>query len=111
MKFSGKIMMIFLIAYLDFRNWLLNPLRHSTPYKNFNFKIRRDQEKISYERRVYESADDKTPSILGYISNINGKQNLCHKELNELFVDTDIKFYSGWDWLGSSLVSYSQVRS
>ena len=26
--------------------------------QNFDFKIRRDHEKISYERRVYESVDD-----------------------------------------------------
>ena len=27
---------------------------------NFDIKIRRDNEKISYERRVYESVDDKS---------------------------------------------------
>ena len=30
--------------------------------KNFNFRIRRDHGKISYERHVYESVDDKSQS-------------------------------------------------
>ena len=29
---------------------------------NFDFKIRRDHGKISYERRVYESVDDRSLS-------------------------------------------------
>ena len=33
-------------------------------------------EKNSYERRIYESLDDKTP-VLRYISKIKGKQNSC----------------------------------
>ena len=33
-----------------------------TPDKNFDLKIRRDHEKISYERRVYESVNDKRVS-------------------------------------------------
>ena len=50
--------------------------------KNFDFKIRRDHGKISYERRVYESVYDKSQSwdILGYISKIDEKQNSCNKE-------------------------------
>ena len=28
--------------------------------QNFNFKIRRDHKKISYERRDYESVDEKS---------------------------------------------------
>ena len=31
--------------------------------KNFNFNIKRDQQKISYERRVYESVDEKSLSL------------------------------------------------
>ena len=30
--------------------------------QNFDFKIRRDYEKISYERRAYESVDDRSLS-------------------------------------------------
>ena len=30
---------------------------YSTFYQNFDFKIRREHQKISYERRVYESVD------------------------------------------------------
>ena len=36
-------------------------------------KKERITEKNSYERRAYESVDDR--SLLGYISKINGKQN------------------------------------
>ena len=28
--------------------------------KNFDFDLRRDHQKISYERRAYESVDDKS---------------------------------------------------
>ena len=34
--------------------------------QNFNFKIK-EHGKISYERQVYESADDRSLSFLGYI--------------------------------------------
>ena len=30
--------------------------------KNFNFNLRRDPQKISYERRAYESVDEKSLS-------------------------------------------------
>ena len=46
----------------------------------YRFKIKRDQEKNSYERCVYESVDDKEP-ILGYISKIDGRQNSGGKVL------------------------------
>ena len=44
-----------------------NPFSHSghcigPPSKNFNFSLRRDRKKISYERRAYESVDDKSLS-------------------------------------------------
>ena len=32
-------------------------------------------EKNSYERRAYESVDDGSPSVLGYILKMNRKQN------------------------------------
>ena len=38
--------------------------------------------KISYERRVYESRDNKSLSWDRYISNFDGKQNSCNKGLN-----------------------------
>ena len=41
---------------------------------NFDFKIRRDHGKISYEGRVSEAVDDKG-LILGYISKIYGKND------------------------------------
>ena len=46
---------------------LFNPLLHIGHYsvrmaKNFNFKMRRDNKKISYERRVYESVFDNSLS-------------------------------------------------
>ena len=45
----------------------LNPLLHTGHYcvrmtKIFDFKIRRDHQKISYGRRVYESVDDSSLS-------------------------------------------------
>ena len=33
-----------------------------TTTKNFNLSLRRDHQKISYERRAYESVDDKSLS-------------------------------------------------
>ena len=42
--------------------------------KNFDLKKEGIIEKIFYERRAYESVDDRKP-LLGYISKINGKQN------------------------------------
>ena len=35
--------------------------------KNFNFNLRRDHQKISYEHRNYESVDEKSLAILGYV--------------------------------------------
>ena len=45
----------------------INPLLHTGHYcvrmtQNFDFKIRRDHQKNSYERRVYESVDDSSIS-------------------------------------------------
>ena len=36
--------------------------------QNFNFKIRRDQLKISYERRDYESVDEKSLSWANFLA-------------------------------------------
>ena len=47
--------------------------------RNFDFKMRRDNRKISYEHLLYESVDNN--SLLGYISNIRGKNNSGHKGL------------------------------
>ena len=46
-------------------NSLINPLLHTNVCKygqNFDFIIRRDNQKISYDCRVYESVDDTGPS-------------------------------------------------
>ena len=56
--------------YVSIKNTLLpiNPLAmplcdESVTYcQNFDFKIRRDHQKISYERRDYESVDEKSLS-------------------------------------------------
>ena len=48
--------------------------------QNFDFKIRRDQEKISYECRAYDSVDDRSLSW-GYISKIYEMNNSGHKGL------------------------------
>ena len=37
--------------------------------------------KISYERRAYESVDDRSLPSLGYFSSINGKNNSGHEGL------------------------------
>ena len=50
--------------------------------QNFDFKIRMDYGKHSYERRAYESVDDRSLYILGYISKIDRKNNSGHKGLN-----------------------------
>ena len=41
--------------------------------KNFNFNLRRDPHKISYERRAYESVDEK--SLLSYVTKNDEKKN------------------------------------
>ena len=56
--------------------------------QNFDVKIRRDHEKNSYERRAYESVDDRS-IILGYISKIYEKNNSGHEELKKIL---EIKF-------------------
>ena len=38
------------------------PAHWCTYCQNFDSKIRRDHQKISYERRVYESVDDRSLS-------------------------------------------------
>ena len=52
-------------------------------------------EKISYERRPYESVNDRSHVLLGYISKINGKQNSGTNELIKwkkyVFLSTFIK--------------------
>ena len=50
----------------------------SVPYmarsaKNFDFNLRKDHNKISYERRDFESVDEKSLSIL----------RLCHGKLRK----------------------------
>ena len=42
--------------------------------RNFNFNLRRDSQKISYERRAYESVERKEP-ILGYVTKNDEKKN------------------------------------
>ena len=59
--------------------------RISSVWPKFRFKKRRDKWKNSYERRVYESVDDKSLYILGYISKIDGKNNSGNKGLNITF--------------------------
>ena len=41
--------------------------------KNFNSILRRDHEKIFYERRAYESVDEKKP-ISGYVRKTTKKR-------------------------------------
>ena len=48
--------------------------------QNFDSKIRRDHQKISYERRDYESVDEKKP-ILGYVLKNYEKKNSGTKGL------------------------------
>ena len=48
--------------------------------QNFDFKIRRDHGKISYERRVYESVDDMSLS-LAISRKFTEKNNSGHKGL------------------------------
>ena len=47
--------------------------------KNFDFKERRDHQKISYERRVYESVDDSAAYLIGYISKTDEKKELVQQ--------------------------------
>ena len=49
---------------------------------NFNSIFRRDHQKNSYERRVYESVDEEL--ILGYVPKNDEKNNLVHKDLIEI---------------------------
>ena len=56
------VSMSFLIRLLT-----VNPLLPNMPQmvrlaKNFDFSLRKDHQKISYERRKYESVDEKTLS-------------------------------------------------
>ena len=82
--------------YIDVFKYFLNTflyyfqnivLIHSIHYKlatfdrNYDFKIRRDDQKISYERRVYESVDDN--SLSKAISQKTDEKNKsCDKGLN-----------------------------
>ena len=51
-----------------------------TNCQNFDFKIWRDHQKISYERRDYESVDEKKP-ILSYVLKNDEKKNSGSKGL------------------------------
>ena len=63
--------------------------------KNFEFNFRRDHQKISYERRAYESVDEKKP-ILGYVPK-NDKKKSGGKRLKErkLFSVIILSLYAG----------------
>ena len=51
--------------------------------RNFDFKIRRDEQKISYERRVYESENEN--SLSKAISQKTDEKNKsCNKGLNKM---------------------------
>ena len=50
-------------------------------HRNFHSILRRDQQKNSYERRTYESVDEKCLSLLGYVPKNDEKKNLVHKGL------------------------------
>ena len=43
---------------LCYKSWLIRAIFN----RNFDFKIRRDDQKNSYERRVYESVDENSLS-------------------------------------------------
>ena len=51
--------------------------------KTFDSNIRRIIKKISYERREYESVDEKSLSYLGYVPKNDGKMNSGSKGLKE----------------------------
>ena len=59
---------------MTFKRKGINPLLPSVPYnydkfsQNFDFNLRRNHQKISYERGDYESVDEKE-HILGYVKN------------------------------------------
>ena len=58
--------------------------------KNFDFNLRRDNQKISYERCDYESVDEKSLSYA--VSKNDGKKNSGGATLDFLFfyLETDV---------------------
>ena len=62
--------------------------------------------KISYERRAYESVDEKRP-ILGYVPKNDEKENLVHKGLKHKIVPLDDSTSSYWEQ--PIMVSPSQI--
>ena len=51
--------------------------------KTFDFNFRRDHQKISHERRVDESVNEKSLSSLGYVPKNDEKNNSGDKGLNQ----------------------------
>ena len=49
-------------------------------------------EKISYERRAYESVDDRLKPLLGYVSKINGKRNSGTNGLNRVLLIKRLRY-------------------
>ena len=65
---------------------LINPLLHIGHYsvhmdQNFDFKIKKDNQKKFYEHRVYESVNDNTLYLRLYLKNRRKKKNSCNKGL------------------------------
>ena len=59
-RFKRTLMMVNnTVLFIYFRGYLFNG-------QNFDFKIRRDNQKISYERLVYELVDDNSLSLAIY---------------------------------------------
>ena len=55
----------------------------SNIWPKFRFKIRKDEQKISYERRVYESVDDNSLSKVIF-QKTDEKNKSCNKGLNKM---------------------------
>ena len=52
------------------------------PYRQ-KFRFQNKKGSISYERRVYESIEDRSLPVLGYISKIDEKQSLGSKGITK----------------------------
>ena len=54
--------------------------------KNFDFNLRRDHQKNSYERRAYESVGRRKDPISGYVSKNDEKQEFGRNKVKSVLI-------------------------
>ena len=86
--------------------------------KNFDFNYRRDHQKISYERRAYESVGRRKEHILGYVTK-NDRKKIGRIKINEVkltFILTEIRtlvsnllFYRNIETILAIIASFDEI--